>query len=78
MKVNAQILDGFQPIKLEIILETKREMEDLLARVNISANGLNSLNENDNWVADSESAQALFDLLHDEWARRGYDSGDKM
>ena len=72
MKVNKEIFNGFQPIKIEIAIETKQEMEDLLARLNVNSHRLNELSKNNTWQADSNSSQELFDLLSDEWANRNY------
>ena len=72
MKLKKEILDGFRPIKLEIVIEDRQELEDLLARVNAPAIRINE--GTDGWQANGDSAQDLFDLLSNEWANRNYDN----
>ena len=70
MKLHKEVIEGFKPIKLEIIIENKQELEDLLARVNAPSIRINE--GNDNFKADGESTQELYDLLYQEWFQRGY------
>ena len=70
MKLHKEVIDGFRPIKLEIVIEDRQELEDLLARVNAPAIRINE--GTDGWKANGESTQDLYDLLYAEWVGRGY------
>jgi len=71
MKITRYTSDYFEPITLEITIQTKQELEDLLARVNARSILINT-NQADGYKADGESTQELYDVLYDEWVKRGY------
>ena len=70
MKITRYTNNDFQPITLEITIQTRQEMEDLLARLNAPPIRVNE--GADGWQADGESSQDLYDLLYQEWYLRGY------
>jgi hypothetical protein len=70
MKITKQESDYFQPITLEITIESREELEDLLARVNASPVRINE--GHDGFQADGLSTKDLYDLLYHEWSQRGY------
>lgn len=64
MKVDIQELSGFDPIKLEITIESKAELQELWHRVNVSDEAIENAMDADGYSKRNlDNLQRLFDVL---------------
>ena len=64
----------FIPIHLSILIETKAELEDLLARLNLTGKDVNSHDYTHAWKSDDTSTADLLVELKTIWLTRCHNS----